>query len=190
MYIWSMTLGKGQDASKWTKKDLEEIKAYGMEKWKGGKTTASSIGEQTDLLVRGDVTTTDDCFDFIANQAQKQNVDVKVVYPKGPVKIWVDAYFILNGAKNIDTSYAWINYAIGDEAMAKLAKNLGTAVANQDAYKLMDADLIKMLGFEGMNETIMNAEFNVLPNPDAADPYVTLDEIYKAFDEIKASAGG
>jgi spermidine/putrescine transport system substrate-binding protein len=190
MYIWAMTLGKGQDASKWTKQDLDEIKAYGMEKWKGAKTTASSIGEQTDLLVRGDVTTTDDCFDFISNQAQKQGVDVKVVYPEGPKKIWVDAYFILNGAKNIDTGYAWINYALSDEAMAVLAKNLGTAVSNQDAYKLMDADLVKMLGAEGLNDLIKGAEFNVLPNPDAKDPYVSLDDVYKAFDEIKASAGG
>jgi spermidine/putrescine transport system substrate-binding protein len=190
MYVWAMTLGKGQDASKWTQKDLDEIKAYGMEQWKGAKTTASSIGEQTDLLVRGDVTTTNDCFDFPANQAIKQGVDVKVVYPKGPKKIWVDAYFILNGAKNIDTAYAWINYALSDEAMAKLGKSLGTSVSNQDSYKLMDADLVKMLGFQGLNDLIKGAEYNVLPDPSAQPPYVTLDQVYKAFDEIKASAGG
>lgn len=189
MYMWAMPLGKGQDASKWTKQDLEELKAFGMEKWKGATTTTSTNGDQTDLLVRGDVTTTDDCFDGIANDAQKQGADVKVVYPKGPSHAWVDAYFILNGAKNIDTAYAWINFAISDTAQAQLAQNFGVAVANQDAYALMDPSLAKTLGFDTLNETLSNTEYSMLPSPNAQDPYVTLDEIYKAFDEIKASAG-
>ncbi len=187
MYIWGMVLGKGQDASKWTQDDLAEIKAYGLAMWKDAATTAASLGEQTDLLVRGDVAVTMDCFEFVANEARKQGVDVVSVLPSGKVKPWVDVYFIFTGAQNVEAAHAWINYAISPEAMAQLAANLGTAVSNSKAYDLMDPELVELLGYETLNDAILNAEFNVLPDPDAEPPYVTLDDLYKAFDEIKAS---
>jgi len=187
MYIWGMVLGKGQDASKWTQDDLAEIKAYGMAMWKDAATTAASLGEQTDLLVRGDAVVTTDCFEFVANEARKQGVDVRSILPSGKVKPWVDVYFIFNGAQNVDAGHAWINYAISPQAMAQLAKNLGTAVSSNPSYTLMDAELVKLLGYGTLNQAIMSAEFNVLPNPDAQPPLVTIDDLYKAFDEIKAS---
>jgi spermidine/putrescine-binding protein len=188
MYIWGMVLDKGQDASKWTQDDLAEIKAYGLAHWKDAATTAASLGEQTDLLVRGDAVVTTDCFEFIANEARKQGVDVKSFLPGGKVKPWVDVYFIFNGAQNVDAAHAWINYAISPQPMAELAANLGTAVGNSKAYSLMDRDLVKLLGYGTLNQAVKNAEFNVLPDADAQPPYVTIDDMYKAFDEIKASA--
>lgn len=187
MYIWAMALDKGQDASKWTQDDLAEIKAYGMAQWKDAATTASSLGEQTDLLVRGDAAVTMDCYEFVANEASKQGVDVKPILPAGKVKPWVDVYFIFTGAQNVESAYAWINYALSPEAMAQLAANLGTAVGNSKAYDLMDPELAKLLGYETLNDAIRNADFNVLPDPDAQPPYVTLDDLYRAFDEIKAA---
>lgn len=188
VYLWAMTLGKGQDARKWTKKDLDEIKAYGMEKWKGAFTTAATIGEQIDLLVRGDVTTTDDCEPYATIEGQKRGADVRIALPAGPTKMWVNCYFIFAGARNSETAQAWINYATSKEVAAKMATNLGVAVTNQEAYELMTPELVKRVGFENMDETIMNAEFNVLPDSNAQDPYVKLSDIYRAFDEIKASA--
>jgi spermidine/putrescine transport system substrate-binding protein len=188
MYIWGMVLDKGQDASKWTQDDLAEIKAYGLAHWKDAATTAASLGEQTDLLVRGDAVVTTDCFEFIANEARKQGVDVKSFLPGGKVKPWVDVYFIFTGAQNVDAAHAWINYSISPQPMAELAANLGTAVGNSKAYSLMDRDLVKLLGYGTLNQAVKNAEFNVLPDADAQPPYVTIDDMYKAFDEIKASA--
>jgi hypothetical protein len=71
--------------------------------------------------------------------------------------------------------------------MAQLAKNLGTAVSSNPSYTLMDAELVQLLGYGTLNQAIKSAEFNVLPNPDAQPPLVTIDDMYKAFDEIKAS---
>jgi spermidine/putrescine transport system substrate-binding protein len=188
MYMWGMLTGNGQDASKWTQEDLEEIKAYGLAQWQDAATTAASLGEQIDLLVRGDAVVTTDCFGYIANEAQKQGVDVGSVTPQEPaVKVWIDAYFILTGAQNIDAAYEWINYAISPEAQAQLAENLGTAVSNVRAYDLMDDELKAQLEFDTLNGSIRNAELNVLPDPDAEPPNVSLDDLYKAFDEIRAT---
>ncbi len=189
MYVWGMTLGKGQDATKWTLDDLEEMKARGMEEWKYAVTTAASTGEQADLLVRGDVVLTTDCWEGVVSAAQEQGVDVKMTVPPGETKIWVDLYFILDGAPNPETAYAWINHALSPTAMKIMAEYLGVAVASQRAFEIIDPELAEFVGYDALNELIMNADFNVLPDADAEPPYVSLDDLYKAFDEIQATGG-
>jgi spermidine/putrescine transport system substrate-binding protein len=187
IYMWALGLGKSLDASTWTQDDLAEIKAYGMEKWQNATTVAASIGEQKDLLSRGVVVVTDDCYDLVSTELQAEGIDVKSIAPKGKIKLWVDYYFIWSGAKNVDAAYAWINYAIGKDAMTQMAKDMGMSIANEKSYELLDEELRAQLGYATANETILNAEINLLPLPDAEPPYVSVDDLYKAFDEIRAS---
>jgi hypothetical protein len=60
------------------------------------------------------------------------------------------------------------------------------AVSNQDSYKLLAPDLVKKLGYDQANELIAGSEFNILPDPDAKPPNVSIRDLYAAFDEIKA----
>jgi spermidine/putrescine transport system substrate-binding protein len=187
IYMWALGLGKSLDASTWTQDDLAEIKAYGLEKWQGATTVAASIGEQKDLLSRGVVVVTDDCYDLVQTELQAEGIDVRSVAPEGPIKLWVDYYFIWKGAPNVEAAYAWINHAVGQQAMAQMAKDMGMSVANQKAYDPLDEELRTQLGYEVANDMILNAEINLLPLPDAEPPSVSVDDLYKAFDEIKAS---
>ena len=187
MYVWGMDIGKGQDATQWTLDDLEEIKARGMEEWKYAATTAGSTGEQVDLLVRGDVVLTTDCWEAVPAAAQEQGVDVKMTVPPGPKKVWVDVYFIFDVAQNVDAAYGWINHAISQEGAAIMADYLNVAVSNQRAFDLLSDELKERVGYDTLNSTLKTAEFNVLPDPDATAPNVALDDLYKAFDEIQAS---
>jgi spermidine/putrescine-binding protein len=174
MYQWGMLTGNGQDATKWTQE-------------KNAKTTTSTTGEQIDLLVRGDVVLVTDGWNYIESEAQNQGVDVKCVVPEGPVKTFVDAYFILDGAKNIDASYEWLNYAFDPQVQAQLAKNVGTAVASQGSYAFMDPELAEGFQPETLNQIILNAELNVLPDLEPEPPFVSIDDLYKTMDEIKAT---
>ena len=190
MYIWAMTLGLGQDATKWTQDDLASIKARGMEEFKYAATMVTGGGgEMKDLLVRGDVVLVTDCWSQVAANAQKEGVDVKFVTPAGPIKATVDIYFIFTGAQNLDTAYAWLNYAISAEALAIMGTEYDSAVTNMKAYDLMTPELREKFGYTTLNETVNLADFNVLPDPDAQPPYVTLDEIFAAFEEIKTTSG-
>jgi len=190
MYIWAMTLGLGQDATKWTQDDLAKIKARGMEEFKNSATMVTGGGgEMKDLLVRGDVFLVTDCWSQIAANAQKEGVDVKFVTPAGPIKATVDIYFIFTGAKNLDTAYAWLNQAISAEALAAMGTAYDSAVTNMKAYDLMTPEVKEKLGYQTMNDVVTLADFNVLPDPDAKAPNVTLDEIFAAFEEIKATSG-
>jgi spermidine/putrescine-binding protein len=188
-YIWAMPLGKGQDTSKWTKQDLEDLKAYGLAKWKGATTTASSEGERTDLLVRGVVSSVDDSWEMVALNAKRQGVDVKCVLPPGPVKVWVDAYVLFKGAPNPATAHAWVNEGMSKATMAKLQEKLGCGVGNQQACDLVNADTQTLTGCKTMNDVLSSAEFNVMPDASPAEGYVSLDDLYQAFDEIKVEAG-
>jgi spermidine/putrescine transport system substrate-binding protein len=188
-YIWAMPLGKGQDATKWTKQDLEDLKAYGLAKWKGATTTSSSEGERSDLLIRGVVSSADDTWEMVAINAKKAGVDVKCKLPPGPVKVWVDAFVLFKGAPNPEAAHTWMNYAVSKDTMARLMTKLGIAVGNQQACNMADADLKKLSGCEGMNDVLMHAEFNILPDSEPKEGYVSLDDLYKAFDEIKLESG-
>jgi spermidine/putrescine transport system substrate-binding protein len=188
-YLWAMALGLGQDATKWTQADLAKIKARGMEEFSHAATMITGGGgEMTDLLVRGDVVLVTDCWDQVAVNAQKQGVNVKSVTPAGSIKATLDIYFMFAGAKNVDAGYAWLNQAISAQAMATMAKDYGSAVTNVKAFDLMDAAFKQSLNFPTLNDTIKRTEFNVMPNPDATAPNVSLDDITKAFEEIKASS--
>jgi spermidine/putrescine transport system substrate-binding protein len=190
MFIWAMTLGLGQDATKWTQSDLDKIKARGMDEFKYAATMVTGGGgEMKDLLVRGDVVLVNDCWSQVSSNAQAQGVDVRFVAPPGPIKATVDIYFIFTGAKNLDTAYAWINHAISAEALAIMAKNYDSAVTNQKAFDLMTPELRKSLGYETLNQTVNMVDFNIMPDPEAKAPYITLDDIFAAFDEIKVSQG-
>jgi len=189
MYIWGMDLGLGQDAREWTLDDLELIKERGMAEWEHAALSFSGTGEAIDLLVRGDVVLTTDCWEAIPVAAQAQGVDVKEVVPPGVTKMWVDIYFILDGAPNVDTAYAWINHALSPTAMKIMGENVGTAISSERAFEIIDPELAEIVGLDTLNEQILNADFNVLPDLDAEAPYVTLADLYKAFDEIQALSG-
>jgi spermidine/putrescine transport system substrate-binding protein len=187
IYVWAMVLGKGMDARKWTQDDLKQIKERGMAEFRNAKTLVASPGEQKDLLIRGDVVLTTDCYDAVAAGAVAQGAKVASVIPPGPRKIWVDMYFIFNGAKNVDAGYAYVNAALNPQGQATMAKHMELSVSNQDSYKQLPADLVKKLGFDQANELIAGSEFNILPDPDAKAPRVSVRDLYAAFDEIKAA---
>jgi spermidine/putrescine transport system substrate-binding protein len=187
MYVWAMVLGKGMDARKWTQADLKQIKERGLAEFRNAKTVVATPGEQKDLLIRGDVVLTTDCYDAVAAGAMTQGAKVASVIPPGPRKIWVDMYFIFNGVKNVDAAYAYLNTALSPQAQAIMAKKMELNVSNQDAYKQLPADLVKKLGYEQANELIGGSEFNILPDPDSKPPQVSIRDLYTAFDEIKAA---
>jgi spermidine/putrescine-binding protein len=188
LYLWAMTLGKSLDARTWTQDDLAEIKALGMEQFKNAKTIVNGEGETQDLLIRGDIVLNNNCHEGIAARAREAGVDVVAVVPEGPVKMWADYYFIYKDSKNVEAAHAWINHAIGAEAMAHMTTAMGFAPPNEKAYSLIDPELAKKLGWPNVNELIENAPLSVLPDPDAKAPNVTVEEMYKAYDEIVSSS--
>ena len=184
-----MALGKGVDARKWTQDDLKQIEERGIAESKNAKALAATPGDQKDLLVRGDVVLTTPCYDAVAAGAEAQGVKVVSLAPPGPRFIWVDSFFLFQGAKNIDAAYDFLNAALSADGQAAMAPKQQVLVSNTKAYSKMPSDLVDKLGFSSANELIKGAVFNVLPDADAVAPYVSIKDMYHAFDEVRASAG-
>jgi spermidine/putrescine transport system substrate-binding protein len=187
LYLWAMQLGKSLDARTWTQDDLAEIKALGQEVFKNSFTVVAGEGEASDLLARGDIIVMNGCNTGIAARAQEAGVDVKVVVPPGPTKMWADFYFIYKGSKNVEAAHAWLNHAIAAETMALETTKMGYNPPNEKTYSLIDPELASQLNWPNVNEFIANAPLSVLPDPDAQPPNVTLDDMYKTYDEILTS---
>lgn len=188
MLLWGMLVGVGADGTKWTQEDLEKVKALGMDVVKNAALIAKSYGEMKDLLVRGDINSVYYSWEAVAAWGQEEGANLQNTLPAGPAKAWADCYFIMNGAKNLDAAYGWVNHAISPEAMAVMGQRVSSLVANSKAVELMDPAHVEAMGYDGLNERIKQATFSVLPEKEATAPYITLDEFYKAYEEIKAGA--
>jgi spermidine/putrescine-binding protein len=101
--------------------------------------------------------------------------------------MWADFYFIYKGSENIEAAHAWLNHAIAAETMALETTKMGYNPPNEETYSLIDPELATKLNWPGVNEFIANAPLSVLPEPDAEPPYVTVDDMYKTYDEILTS---
>lgn len=187
LYLWAMQLGKSLDARTWTQDDLAEIKALGTEVFENAFTVVAGEGEASDLLARGDIVVMNGCNTGIAARAREAGTDVQIVIPQGPTKMWADFYFIYKGSENIEAAHAWLNHAIAAETMALETTKMGYNPPNEKTYSLIEPELATKLNWPGVNEFIANAPLSVLPEPDAEPPYVTVDDMYKTYDEILTS---
>jgi spermidine/putrescine transport system substrate-binding protein len=183
LYLWAMMLDKTMDAREWTQDDLAEIKAMGKEIYSDALTLVAGEGEASDLLARGDIIAHFGCNTGIAARAREAGANVVAVVPEGRTKMWADFYFIYKGSGNVDAAHTWLNHAIAAPTMAIETTKMGYNPPNEKTYELIDPELAEKLNWPGVNEFIENAPLSVLPDPDAEPPQVTLDDMYKAYDE-------
>jgi spermidine/putrescine transport system substrate-binding protein len=186
LLLWGLITGVGTDATKWTADDLAKVKALGMDIHKNAATVSKSYGDCKDMLVRGDITSVFYSWEAVAVWGQQEHVNLKNTRPAGPGKAWIDCYFIFNGAKNPDTAYAWLNYAISPTCMSIMGPGVSSLVSNSKAAGLMDPTVAQAMGYDGINDRIKSAVLTVMPNKEAQAPYISLDDFSKAYDEIMA----
>jgi spermidine/putrescine transport system substrate-binding protein len=185
MLLWGTILGYGPDGTKYTKDMLSEIVKYGKECRASAKTILKSFGEMKDLLIRGDILVGGLCgWEAVTAWGAAEGANLPCVLPPGPAKCWSDNYMIFNGAPNLDTAYAWVNYAISPEAMAILGPGVSSLISNPKALPLMDPEHVKAMGYETVEEQLKNAQWSVFPPKEAKDPYITIDDLFKAYEEI------
>ena len=73
-----------------------------------------------------------------AIMAQKENPEIKYIYPKEGAGFWVDSFTILKGAENVDNAHKFIDYMLKAEVGQKVVEELGYSTPNGAARELMD----------------------------------------------------
>ncbi|MGH8381084.1 polyamine ABC transporter substrate-binding protein [Pseudomonas sp.] len=95
-----------------------------------------------------------------ANRAKEANNGVKVAYaiPKEGSNLWFDLLAIPSDASNPKEAYAFVNYLLDPQVIAKVSTVVGYANANPAAKQYMDAELVN--------------------NPEVYPPQEVLDKLY------------
>ncbi|MGH8485775.1 MAG: extracellular solute-binding protein, partial [Pseudomonas sp.] len=95
-----------------------------------------------------------------ANRAKEANNGVNIAYaiPKEGANLWFDLLAIPSDASNPQQAYAFINYLLDPQVIAKVSATVGYANANPPAKQYMDADLVN--------------------NPEVYPPQAVLDKLY------------
>jgi spermidine/putrescine transport system substrate-binding protein len=176
----------GIDGSKYTQEMLSKVLDFYRTVKPNAKTFATSFGELTDLLVRGDVWIGSPGWEYIDVQAKEQNVDVSHwLRETGPLPAWTDAFAIVKGSQNVATAHAWINAMLAPKAMAETATKLGTFVSNKEAPALMDDKVTSLMGFDSLDANLERAIWGVQPPLTQSDSnYATLDDFNTGWAEI------
>ena len=73
-----------------------------------------------------------------AIMAQKENPEIKYIYPKEGAGFWVDSFTIPKGAENVDNAHKFIDYMLKAEVGQKVVEELGYSTPNGAARELMD----------------------------------------------------
>lgn len=95
-----------------------------------------------------------------ANRAKEANNGVNIAYaiPKEGANLWFDLLAIPADASNPKEAYAFVNYLLDPQVIAKVSATVGYANAVPPAQQYMDADLVK--------------------NPEVYPPQAVLDKLY------------
>jgi spermidine/putrescine transport system substrate-binding protein len=76
-------------------------------------------------------------------RARQQNTDIKYVYPKEGVELWVDNLAIPAGAKNVEAAKKFITFIMKPENMAAYSVVSGNIPSIYDARQHLPEDLKK-----------------------------------------------
>ncbi len=184
--LWGTILGHGADSSQYTHDILAEIVELGKECVASSKTIIKSFGEMKDLLIRGDIIAGYTGWEAVTAWGKAEGANLAHCLPPEAAKCWSDNYCIFTGAPNPDTAYAWVNYAISPEAMAILGPGVSSMVSNSKAPALMSEEDREAMGYDGVDEALRNAAWSKFPPKEAEDPYINMDEIFEAWEEVMA----
>ncbi len=71
-------------------------------------------------------------------QANEENPDIRLIYPKEGAIFWVDSMVIPSSARNIDNAHAFINFMMRPDIAKKNCEYVGYATANSKAQEMLE----------------------------------------------------
>ena len=73
--------------------------------------------------------------------AEKENSNLKFIYPKEGAIFWMDNYAIPKGAKNVENAYKFIDFLLRPEKAKSIVEKMGFSMANEGARQLMPKEM-------------------------------------------------
>ncbi|MEW5736884.1 MAG: extracellular solute-binding protein, partial [Thermodesulfobacteriota bacterium] len=114
-----------------------------------------------------------------AYQAGQENPDIRYIYPKEGVIIWMDSMVIPKNARNVKNAHTFINFLLRPEIAAAISEEVGYATPNKAALVLLPKEIRE-------NTTVYPAEKDLEKGEFQLDvgPAITVYE--KFWEKLKA----
>lgn len=137
-WLWAKSLGFEQP-NRLTQAQLDQAIDEMLKTKPNVVTFAATLGDQADVLIRGDATMAVGGWAYQILIAKDKGVTLAAASPATDgTYFWSDAYSLALDAPNLDNAYAFIDYMMSPEANAAIASELGSACTIEAALPLVD----------------------------------------------------
>ena len=137
-WLWAKSIGNG-DPSRLTQAQLDATVESMIQTKPNIVVFAKDLGDQADILVRGDASMGIGGWAYQIVLAAEKGVELKAASPsEDGTFYWSDAYGIAVDAPNPDNAYAFMNYMVDAANNAAIATELGSAVTVAASVALLD----------------------------------------------------
>lgn len=91
--------------------------------------------------------------------AQKENPDIKYIYPKEGASFWVDSFAVPSGAEHVDNALKFIDYMLRPEVAKQVVEEFGYSTPNQAAQALLPDEIRNNPVIFPPSEVVKKGEF-------------------------------
>jgi spermidine/putrescine transport system substrate-binding protein len=139
-WLWARSLGH-EEPARLTQEQLDEVINVMLETKPNIVTFAPGLGEQADVLIRGDASMAIGGWAFQVQLAREKGVELAIGLPEEDgTYFWADAYAIAVDSPNACNAYAFIDYMMEPENNAAIAMELGSGATIVDAVEFLDEE--------------------------------------------------
>jgi spermidine/putrescine transport system substrate-binding protein len=92
-------------------------------------------------------------------KANKDNLDIKYVYPAEGASLWMDSLVIPIGAKNVDNAYVLLDFLLRPEVARMISEGIGYATPNKTALAEIPKELRDNPTVYPLRDDLKNSEF-------------------------------
>ena len=147
-WLWSKSLGNAEPA-RLTQEQLDEVIDAMAETKPNIVAFATDLGDQADILIRGDASMAIGGWAFQKVLAEEAGVELAIGLPsEDATYFWADAYALAVDAPNECNAYAFINFMMDPVNNAAMATALGSGATIAGAVELLDADALALYDYE------------------------------------------
>jgi spermidine/putrescine-binding protein len=185
--VWGRVLGY-EDPTKIDQQQLDDVINLLIDiKKNQARTFAASWGDMADIMARGDAWISTGGWEAITMFAAQKGGDVKFTHPQEGDFAWTDSWCIPKDAPNSDTAYAWIDFMIGPDAQAIVAKNLASGTVNSAAIDKMDEATRSIYPYDDLSPVFEKAPNFDIPPREPTEGLTTLDDWNKGWERLRAA---
>ncbi|KQU86423.1 hypothetical protein ASD00_31550 [Ensifer sp. Root31] len=155
--MWPIAARVAGLGEKYPQLTRDEVNAAFTEfgKWRDhARLIALNMGELINFMVSGEIDAVVCADPAIIVQAQQQNVELEIAYPKEGAVLWVDAWFMPVSCDNEETAQAFINEALNPEVQAKVAMAVNQAPVSKKAVEFLDEKSRKRFAFDQVDQML------------------------------------